>query len=118
MRKEKIDFNVALADAFGEAIKEPVKKTVGGKQDVEMVSVMLNRSLINALGHPAAIPEDKSYNAESIVNRLLLQQKIACKEPQIYSTDELGVIRETVVTLFNKKAASVEFVGTILKMTE
>lgn len=118
MKKEKIDFNVALTDAFGETIKEPVKKTVGGKQEVEMLPVMLNRSLINALGHPASIPEDKSYNAESIVNRMLLQQKIACKEPQVYSTDELAIIRETVVALFNKKSASVEFVGTILKMTE
>lgn len=113
MKKEKIDFNVELRDAFGEVITE--SKEQGSK---ERIPVWVNKSLINALAHPYAVPEGKTLDANSIVARLLLQQKVAAKEPQEYGTDELAIIREAVVTLYNRKSAGVELVGTILKMTE
>lgn len=106
MKKEEINFNVALCDAFGEVIKEKGK------------SIMLNVSIVNILSHPQALPEDKKLDATDIVKRLSLQQKVALKTPQTYSTDELFVIRESVVNMYNKRMLNVELAGIILKMTE
>lgn len=47
MKKEAIDFNVAVKDAFGEVVKEKDK------------TVMLNASIVNILNHPHALPEEK-----------------------------------------------------------
>lgn len=106
MKKEAIDFNVAVKDAFGEVVKEKDK------------TVMLNASIVNILNHPHALPEEKKMDAVEIVKRLSLQQKVASKTPQVYNTDELSVIRESVVNVYNKRMIPVELAGTILKMTE
>lgn len=108
MKKDKIDFNVALIDAYGEVMKED-------KSEKQMIA---GRIIVNILSNPQALPENKTLDGEAIVKRLMLQQKVASKEPQIYSTDELSVIREAVVNLYNKKLIPVEFAGGILKMTE
>ena len=79
---------------------------------------MLNASLVNILSNPHALPEEKKMDAAEIVKRLSLQQKVASKTPQIYSTDELSVIRESVVNTYNKRMLNVELAGAILKMTE
>lgn len=106
MKKESIDFNVAVKDAFGEVVKDKDK------------TIMLNTSIVNILSHPHALPEEKKMDAVEIVKRLSLQQKVASKTPQVYTTDELSVIRESVVNMYNKRVLNVELAGTILKMTE
>lgn len=112
MKKEKIDFNVELKDAFGEVIKERREE---GK---EKMSVIIGHSIIDILSNPHALPEDSKMDAVAIVKRLTLQQKVASKEPQAYSTDELGIIREATIQVFNKKMLHVAIAGEILKMTE
>lgn len=106
MKKEVIDFNVEVKDAFGEVVKDKGN------------AIMLNVSIVNILSHPQALPEEKKMDAVEIVKRLSLQQKVASKTPQTYSTDELSVIRESVVNMYNKRMLNVELAGNILKMTE
>lgn len=106
MKKEAIDFNVEVKDAFGEVVKDKGN------------AIMLNVSIVNILSHPQALPEEKKMDSVEIVKRLSLQQKVASKTPQIYSTDELSVIRESVVIMYNKRMLNVELAGTILKITE
>lgn len=113
MKKEVIDFNVELCDAFGEVVKE--KKHQDAK---EKTSVLLSVSVVNILSHPQALPEEKKMDASEIVKRLSLQQKVASKTPQTYGTDELSVIRESVINMYNKRMLNVELAGAILKMTE
>lgn len=106
MKKEAIDFNIEVKDAFGEVVKEKDK------------TIMLNVTIVNILNHPHALPEEKKMDADEIVKRLSLQQKVASKTPQVYGTDELSMIRESVVNVYNKRMLNVELAGTILKMTE
>lgn len=113
MKKEKIDFNKALVDAFGEVVNE--KKS---QEDKEGRPVMLDASIVNVLSHPHGIQEGKVLDGDAIVRRMLLQQKVASRVAQEYSTDELAVIRESVVNLYNKRMLSVELAGAILRMTE
>lgn len=112
MKKEKIDFNVALKNAFGEVIKE--RKEEGKDKE----PLYINHLIVNLLSNPHALPEDGKMDAVAIVKRLTLQQKVACKEPQVYSTEELGIIQNATITLYNKKMISVEMAGEIIKMTE
>lgn len=113
MKKEKIDFNVALVDAFGEVVNE--KRS---QEDKEGRPVMLDTSIVNVLSHPHGMQEGKALDGDAIVRRMLLQQKVASRVAQEYSTDELAVIRESVVNLYNKRMLSVELAGAILRMTE
>ena len=108
MKKEAINFNVELKDAFGNVVKE--KKTPDAK---EKTVVMIGESVVSILSHPHSLPDEKKMDANEIVKRLLLQQKVASKTPQTYNTDELSVIRE-----FNKRMLNVELAGIVLKMTE
>lgn len=113
MKKETIDFNIEARNAFGEVVKERQ-----GKDDKEGTPVMIGTSVVNLLSHPQALTEDVKLDGCAIVKRLTLQQKIASKTPQVYTTDELSTIRESVINLFNKRVIPVELAGTILKMTE
>lgn len=106
---EKINFNVELKDAFNNVIKEGEK---GNEK-----SVLINHSLVYILTTPHSIPEGKSFEPQAVVERLLLQQKLAREGEQDYSTDELAIIRDAVITMFNKKMLSVELAGTILQIT-
>ena len=113
MKKEAINFNVELKDAFGNVVKE--KKTHDAK---EKTVVMIGESVVSILSHPHSLPDEKKMDANEIVKRLLLQQKVASKTPQTYNTDELSVIRESVINMFNKRMLNVELAGIVLKMTE
>lgn len=104
----KVNFNVAVLDAFGEEIKE-------GKGDKP---VLINRSLVNVMMHPQALPDGKQLDGEGIVKRMLLNQKIASGKEQDYDSDEITAIRETVVNMYNKRLVNVELAGAILKITK
>lgn len=113
MKKEQINFNVQLKDAFGNVVKEKSRPS-----DKEESEVMLDVSIVNIIAHPASVPEGTQLTGMQVLERLNLQQKVASRKEQTYSTDELAIIREAVITLFNKKMLSLDLAGTILKITE
>lgn len=107
MKKETINFNVDATDVFGEVITDKNDKPV-----------KLSHEVVNILNHPHSIPEGKGLEVKDILSRLTIQQKIASKEPQVYTTEELSVIQIAVKTLINNKCIGIGLGGLILKITE
>lgn len=113
MKREKINFNVELKDAFGKVMTEPKEY-----RSTDMVPVILSKFVINALADPTNVSDEKGLDAVAIVKRLKLQQKVAVNEQQEFSTDELALIREVTLLSFNQKRTSSYVAGTVLAMTE
>ncbi|WP_143813328.1 hypothetical protein [Parabacteroides provencensis] len=109
---KKINFNVNLVDAYGEVIKVRLRPT-----DKEESPLKVSVLVINSLMHQPS-DDAKIVAAEEIVKRLTLQQKVAKGIEQEYSTDELALIRESVLYLYSKKDFNSTQAGTILNMTK
>ena len=110
----KINFYAPLKDAFGEIITEPKSR-----EEIETkVPIIIAKFLVNCMANPAAMPDGENMDAYQIVSRLTLQQKIAADKIQEFSPEEISIIRESVVTLFNKKQLPLEMVGAVLELTK
>lgn len=106
MKKEAIDFNIEVKDAFGEVVT-----------DRKETPLKLNQEVVSILNHPNSIPADKPLEVKDILLRLEIQRKVASTKPQVYSTDELSTIQVAVKTLVNNKGVGIGIAGLILDMT-
>lgn len=108
---KKINFNQRLKDAFS-------KEVVVNDKNGTAKPVLIHEDLVSIISHPQATPENTQLSQMQILNRMKLTMKIADGKTAEYDDDELSIIRDATLSLYNAKIITLSLAGGILSLIE
>ena len=111
----EINFKVELKDAFGKTVMIIERDKTTGEVSKSM-PVIVNEELVNLLAHPKSSKSSEPASQMQVLHRMTLSMKIAAGASADYDEDELLIIRETVMTLYNEKLISLILAARILEL--